>query len=81
MGGDVELCELVAVEWEREERGNHLGTNHRVREPWKGCSEIDDKEGQMFSAFSYMDLQIGSIDEQHHKQTPKDCPTSIFYWL
>ena len=62
MGGDVELCELVAVEWEREEGGNHLGTNHRVREPWKGCSEIDDKEGQMFSAARIHFLIHGPAD-------------------
>ena len=33
VGGDVELGQLVAVEGEREEGGDHLGTNHCVGEP------------------------------------------------
>ena len=33
VGGDVELGELVAVEGEREEGGDHLGSNHCVGEP------------------------------------------------
>jgi len=40
VGGDVKLCELVAIEWEGEKkkRRNHLGADHRVR---KSCNTVE----------------------------------------
>ena len=38
MGGDVELCELVAVEREGEKGRDHLGADHCVRE---SCNTVD----------------------------------------
>ena len=82
MGGDVELSQLVAVEREREEGGDHLGTNHCVGEAWKG-EEIDEKDGweQFYSRWDLLPqlshMLVGNIVGQPPTSHPH-CKFNIF---